>query len=189
MKYPMVEVETMAVGKKWTHRNVPTQEGVYFETRESGAELIMAFDRPSKSEIKDTKLGKIQMGYYVRGPVIFIVCKIGSMPWMDAPYSIRLYDKYDMDLSWIDDIVPSDDHVGFAITIQLIDIRTGILYAIRLIGASHKFSVGLRNEIRKQQTQKFSEENHDKIIKEVYSSLTSEDLARRAENMFIIPAR
>ena len=55
-----------------------------------------------------------------------------------------------------------------------------------MIGANHKFSVGLRNAIIKQMEMDYSESQYNQEINEVYKNLNSEDIAIRAENMFRI---
>ena len=76
------------VDKKWPLNMYP-DEGVVFEYMESGPMLILFYNKPTAKEIEDIKSYRIAMGYYVKGPVIFIVVKIGSI-WMDADEVIRL---------------------------------------------------------------------------------------------------
>lgn len=170
----------MEVGKAWTATAIPPQEGVYFEMTQSGALLLLVFDNPTPKEIESAKTGTIQMGYYVRDSVLFVVIKIGSMPWMDAPFSIRRYDSLTTDLS---DITTDK---GLGIQISLIDRVSGILHSIRLIGASNRFTVGFCKEVSMQLKKPFNELLYTRTIQSVYSELSSKQLAERAVNMFKI---
>jgi len=178
-----MELMRLAVGKEWPG-TIPMAEGAYFEMENSGPLLLMFFDRPTESEIADARRGKLQMGYYVHGSVIFLVYKLGSMPWMDAPFSVRRYKNLIQD--WSDGIKPNE---GISIQILLVDRVTGILHCIRFISSSNAFAKGFRREIMKQIEAPYSDTAYNTDINEIYNTMTSEDIARRAENMFRLPAK
>ena len=168
----------LSVGEKWPGK-LPLQEGAYFEMRNGTLLLLLLFDRPTEKEIADARHGKLKMGYYVNNSVIFVVFKLGSMPWMDAPFSIRRYKNLVQD--WSEEIQPTE---GLSIQISLVDRTTEILHSIRLVSSSHTFAKGLRREILKQLELPYSDTLYNSDIDNIYSRLTSEDLAHRAENMF-----
>jgi len=160
-------------GRRWP-------EGVIFEYTESGPMLILAFNNPTPKEIECAKTGQIEMGYYEYKSVIFICVKIqGCGDWMDAPFSIRLYENKIFD--WSD---PVDDGKGLGIQIIMLDALTGIVKSIRLIGATTEFSRGLRKAIMRQYEQEFNEAEYHRQINEIYRNYSSSDLAKRASCLF-----
>ena len=69
--------------------------------------------------------------------------------------------------------------------INLIDRKTAVLKARRLIDAHKRFSVGLVIEINKQYKECFSAEKYIEIVSRTYSTLSSRDIFKRAENISI----
>ena len=170
-------MEKIEVGKKWPGGILPF-DGPVFDYTASGPMLTLYMDRPTEKEIKATQSGKVRMGYYVRGCVIFIVFMLGSI-WMDAPFSIRKHDGSGPEFDWSDSI---GDDQGLLIQVSLVDRADSTVKSIRAISTSNAFAKGLRAEILKQLEQPFSDSMYDKIIDEVYGSLSSEDLAKRWED-------
>jgi hypothetical protein len=176
-------MENLVVGGKWRNGVTPCDAPVFNYTP-VGADLLLFFSAPDKKEVDGARSGKIEMGYYIYKSVIFLVFKINGMGgWMDCPFSIRKYDGTGMSFDWSEDIGPD---LGIGITIILVDRDNEQIKSIRMIGANHKFSVGLRNAIIKQMEMDYSESQYNQEINEVYKNLNSEDIAIRAENMFRI---
>lgn len=169
------------------------QEGVFFEMREKSPELVLCFYDPTDKEIQEIKKGQIKMGYFVYGSVIFIVVKFGEMPWMDAPFSIRKYDGYPgfMPCAQTEVLLRLNDNnnMGAAITIKLVDIKSGVVKVIRVIGASNRFSRGFYKEVNRQYELPYSEMEYNLRIKNIYSRFSSKDLARNAENVFCLKSK
>ena len=172
----------LAVGEKWPWELSQT-EGTVFELIGSVPLLLLMFDRPTVSEINDARFGKLQMGYYVHNSVIFLVFKLGGMAWMDAPFSVRRYDKYGLVHDWSDGIQPNQ---GLSIQVSLVAVDTGILHSIRTISTSNAFAKGFQREVLKQLESPYDDYSYDADINEIYSTMTSADIARRADNMFRI---
>ena len=166
---PQIEFDTQkwATGKEVTNLKMPLSDACVFEMSSEGVgNLIIFFARPVNSEIVGAQYGKIRLGYYVRDSVIFIVCKIDGLgDWMDAPFSIRKY-KFDK-VNFSKFFTPSS---GLPIAINLIDRKTAVLKARRLIDAHKRFSVGLVKEINKQYKESFSAEKYIEIVSETYST-------------------
>ena len=158
-------------------------EGMRLEYDEAGPLLLISFRNPSAQEIEGAKTGKLEMAFYESSPIIFLVAKIAGMGgWMDAPFSIRIYDgKRSFD--WSEEI--TEGH-GLSLQIILIDINTNIIKAQRLIGASTQFSRGLRAAILRQLEQPFDHGSYQQKIDEVYKNFSSDDIAMRAECHFKI---
>jgi hypothetical protein len=171
------------VGKRLFEENTNYVEGPVFEYFKDGPMLIIAFQSPTAAEIKGIKNGKFEMGLYECGNILFIVIKVKSCGgWMDAPFSIRLYDgKRTFD--WSEE---STEGKGLALHLVLVDANDGILKAQRLIGTSNDFTKGLRSAILKQLEEPFSLAQYHNIVNETYKNLSSDDIANRATCKFII---
>lgn len=170
------------VGKQFIPGKSNWPEGAIFEYTETGPILILAFNNPTDKEIEGAKSGTIEMAYYESRPVLFVCVKIqGCGGWLDAPFSIRLYENKIFD--WSEEI---SEGTGLAIQIILLDARTGIVKSQRLIGAATDFSRGLRAAITRQYEQPFSREAYNRQIDTVYRNYSSDDIAHRADSHFRI---
>lgn len=174
---------SFSVGGPWTLTPVPQREGVVFEMLDKDFNtLIFFYDGPTEKEIQGLQTGRMQMGYYARGSVIFLVFRIdGIGGWMDAPLSIRRYRRPPEDFGLDEEFGP--DH-GMPFFLFLIDRNDGLIKAMRFITASHRFSAGFRRELLKQYQEPYSDEIYFAEIDSVYRNLTNDDLVKRAENMF-----
>ncbi len=138
-------------------------EGIRFEYTQSGPILIIAFRNPKPVEIEAVRIGKLEMAMYESGSVIFVLVKIkGLGRWMDAPFSIRLYDEKGISFNCSE---PIKEGRGLAIHIILVDAGTGVVKTQRLIGTSTEFARGLRAAIMKQYEAPFSREEYKVTIK------------------------
>ena len=109
-------------------------EGVHFDIADDGATMIAFFQDPTTEEIEQFKSDKkFEIRFTELYGVIMITVKIGSLNWMDAPYSPHLSEnltKFPL---------PGTDQ-GLGLTLMLVDARTGEIKSIRLIGLSERFS-------------------------------------------------
>lgn len=157
-------------------------DATIFDYTTSGPVLTMYMDRSTAKEISDAKTGKLRIGYYVRGCVLFLVFMLGNT-WMDAPFSIRRRDGRGETFDFSEEILADQ---GLMMQLYLVDRADATVKAIRMIGSSHSFAVGLRSEILKQLEQPFNDAAYNQTIDEVYNSLSSDDLAKRADNIFVV---
>lgn len=147
------------------------QEGVRFDFLPEGPVLLIYFNAPSMSEINDIKQGKSRFGLFVKDNIIFFLSKFGSLAWMDAPYSIHLTkEKFDIE-------APSSGE-GYALNVFLIDAKTGILKAARLIGLSTKVSLSLLNAINAQRSQFFDLNNYSTKLQSLYNNYSTNDMVK-----------
>ncbi len=161
------------VGKLFTESITRYPEGVKFEFTQSGPVLLLFFDSPTEHEINSVKTGKLEVGLYSRDNILFFLCKFEGTPWMDAPYSIHLSKPFFFD--------QMTETQGFGLQIFLVDARTGILKAMRLIGLSNDFSKKLRVAMEKQRMQPFNKAAYNQIINALYANYTTKDLVDRAD--------
>ena len=170
----------LAVGEKWTGETV--EDGCVFEYDDGGPFIKMFFDRPTEKEIEDVRHGKLQMGYYVRDNVIFIVAKFGNIEWVDMPFNIRRYER--LATSTLDLSLTFKEKEGLSILIMMVDSHDGTIKALRQISSSHRFAVGLMKEMVAQTSMPYNDIDFQMTINSVYAALMPEDIAARAEAMF-----
>lgn len=176
----MTEFKRFAIGENWPGE-VVQQDGLYFDyTDEGGAAFVLFFSMPNKKEIEGVKEGKIELAITVKAPVIFMCAKIQGVGtgWMDAPYSIRRHPG--------ETIAPPEakDDEGLPIQFFLVDIQTKKICAIRLISTDSRFANCFRRSVLTQLGEPYSTHEYDSKIFEVYQSLSSKDLAQRADVTF-----
>lgn len=111
------------------------QEGLFFDTDKMGANLIVGFYSPTQKEIAQFSTATdMRFGLSVIDNILFILAKIGDLNWMDAPYNP----------SFASSLKPLDfeltDENGMRMWVYLVDVRTNILKAQRLIVLGRKFS-------------------------------------------------
>ena len=172
----------LAVGEKW--RGETVENGCAFEYDDGGAFLKIFFNRPTEKEIEDVRHGNIQMGYYVRDNVIFLVAKFGSIKWVDMPFNIRRYER--LATSTLDLSLTFEGKEGLSILIMMVDSHDGTIKALRQIASSHRFAVGLMKEMVTQISMPYNDMDFQMTINSVYAALMPEDIASRAEAMFRI---
>ncbi len=178
----MEQYVMLSVGQPWTLSKIPASEGIAFEIFGSHPCLLFYFDHPTDDDIKTVNSGQLQMGYYFISPIIFIVCKIQNFSdWMDAPFSIRIYDDQELDFNLSEDF-PQDE--GMNINLFLIDRISKKLCAIRNFTTSHKFAVGFRHKCWEQLQEPFSMDLYQSVVTSAYMRLSPKEMGKRAEYVF-----
>nr|DAP59321.1 MAG TPA: hypothetical protein [Caudoviricetes sp.] len=176
----MTEFKRFAIGENWPGE-VVQQDGLYFDyTDEGGATFVLFFSAPNKKEIEGVKEGKIELAITVKAPVIFMCAKIQGVGtgWMDAPYSIRRHPGETIALP------EAKDDEGLPIQIFLVDIQTKKICAIRLISTDSRFANYFKKAVLAQVEAPYSTHEYDAKIFEIYQSISSKDLAQRADVTF-----
>lgn len=165
-------MEKLEVGKLFKDGVTRYREGVKFDITDSGCNLFIYFDDPTKEELDSISRGEIKYGYYKENNVLLLLFKFGTIQWIDAPYSIHLSNN----LTKIQEI---EDGKGFATTIYLIDAATGILKSIRYISFNTRFSRMLKEDLQKQK--EMSNRNFDMYLSNIYMKYTTNNLVKLAK--------
>ena len=180
----MFNLTRYEVGKYIEDRPKRYNEGIKFDLTDTGINIPIFFDAPTVNEVKEFEEGKIKLGYYTYKNVILVLIKIGTLEWMDMPYSIHL----SKDLTTIKDFgIKEGNGLGLTTTLYLINAKNGILEALRLIGANNRLSVNFIKDIKKQKEMPFEE--FDKNLNYIYRTYSTKELVNRAkiiENIKII---
>lgn len=157
----------LSVGEK-TNILFAKPEGCFFEIDESGPIMFFNYVRPHKSEVDSFKPGSgAEFGFACVNSVLFILAKVGSMPWVDAPYNPHLSSST---------ATTVEEGLGYLLTLVLIDKYSGIVRGIRAVGLDHDFSVALRNEIQNTKSVPFNRNDYERAINDVYRHYSTEDL-------------
>lgn len=165
-------MKTLEVGKLFKEGVIRYSEGIRFDITDSGCNLMLYFNEPDSAEIECVQRGEVRYGYYKENNVIMLLFKFGTLQWIDAPYSIHL----SKNLTELQEI---KEGFGFAVNVYLIDARTGVLKAIRLISFSTRFSQMLKSDIENQKELTF--ENFDLNLNNIYRKYTTNQLVKLAK--------
>jgi len=148
-------------------------EGVRFSLSGDGALLAYCFDNPTEHEIAQMKSGKsFEIRCSMIDKILWITSKCGDLAWTDAPYNPRLSQSL---LEW-----DYDEGEGIALTLVMIDSKTGIVKAARLIGLGTMFSRYLVAKTLELRDDPMTEEEAAESIKWTMARASSEYLAKIA---------
>lgn len=146
--------------------------------------LTVGFPDINSAEIDNFRNGAFSFTYTVIDDALFLLVKFGAIPWMDAPFEPRGYivdHKYETEY---------EKGQGAAMTVFIVDSKTGELKAIRSIGLGHVVSTNLGKECnRLLSIQPFSLAEYHSKVNRIYRQYTlSEYMLQtvKPENMFII---
>lgn len=144
----------------------PAPEGVRFDMTDGGGLIIVNFPRPTTDEIAQFHM-PTKLAFVVKDDVIFLLVKLGSLAWMDAPYNRQL----SLQLTHIDNI---EDGQALAFQIFLVDGETGGLVAQKLVSGTTAGSRLLSSAIK---SQPIIPDYHDRL-KRIMAAYTTRDLVK-----------
>ncbi len=138
-------------------------ECVQFDIDDSGAIMLVFFDRPTQNEIDQFKADKnFEIRFIELSDVIMITAKIGNLNWIDAPYNAHL----SKNLSKF--TLPNEEE-GLALTLILVDAHSGEIKSIRLMGLSTNFTRKLFGSAMEQKINEFDKNKYDEKIRSIYA--------------------
>lgn len=112
----------------------PCPESTLFDLVDGGAIMLIKMRSPTNREQRAVNTGTTQFRFVVVDDIIFFLAKFGVLNWMDAPYYAKI-SNYHID--------PPKAPLGLSLHVMLIDAKTGVLAAQRLIGLDTTFSCTL----------------------------------------------
>jgi hypothetical protein len=147
---------------------VGREEGMIFEIGSTGAQLIYNVSSPDAHEIQqfgqdnpfEIRLATLQ-------GVIFILARIGQLPWSDAPYNPHL--SPNLALPNID----PEGTQGLGLTLMLTDAPSGTIKHLRLIGLGAKFTSTLINSVSSSLSVPMPTDEFTQRLREVYNKYTT----------------
>lgn len=155
----------------------PYQERAIYAWQGGQHWLQIFFNRPNQAEIRAVQRGPAEFALTVDGPVIFFLYHIPNLAhWSDAPYTWHLT-HLAPDRTPPRELEPTEHAL---LTIHLIDARSGILKAMRVVSFSPEFSQELHRQIRAQMEQPFDRHAYMSHIDRIYVTTSPTQLLERA---------
>jgi hypothetical protein len=132
--------------------------------------LIIQLSDLTTEEIQSVKNGKHQFKVIDLDGVIFWLIKLGTMEWMDVPYSPHL----DSDI-----IIPDiPDGTGLAIQIILVEATTRIVKVLRLVTAPTNVSRAFLKDVQAELQQPFNFNEYGLKVQKIYASYSTAALVK-----------
>lgn len=146
------------------HPEVPV-----FDMADGRAVLLTFFRYPSANEVEQFQNGKnFEIRFTELGGIIMVSVKVGTLKWMDMPYSPHLSENL------TDFRVPA--YGGLALTLVLADAVTGEIKSIRLLGLSEKFSRRLLDAAKAKKQEAFDMKEYKAAVVRINSRYTTKEI-------------
>ncbi len=147
-------------------------EGTHFNYTISGLSLIYSVSSPDSSLINSFRQGEATLGIAIRDQALFLLSKIGTIPWRVAHYNW-----------WINPPVMRPDPMGSGDIITpissiagiLIDSETGIIQAFRSLFPPKTFARRLLIEVEYQIRSRFEPWDYLDLVEGVLGSQSDVD--------------
>lgn len=147
-------------------------ECVQFDINDSGAMMVVFFNRPTQEEINQFAAGKnFEIRFTQISGVIMITTKIGNLNWMDAPYNPHLSKN-------LTTFELPDNNKGLGLTLVLVDSSTGQIKHLRLIGLSEQFTKRLFGAALEQKMQDFDAVAYQSAIARIYAAYPTAQIVK-----------
>jgi hypothetical protein len=152
------------VGQLYLPPRTEYPEGCEFNFYDGGYQLNLYWDNPNKQEIQAVQKGKANFSLLIHEQIIFLLYQFKPLLWGDAPYHYSLVpvDRRSSPKS-------IEEGQGVLLTIILIDARTGIVRAIRIIGLSTNLSRKLVDAIAIQVANPIAPQDYSNRVDQAYS--------------------
>ncbi len=171
-------MRVLQVGKPYIPGRTDWREGVEYNYRAGAHEMRMFFERPAVSEVEAVRKGECEFALAVEGPVIFLLyCFRPAIDWSDAPFSWHLVPEIERTLPQ-----QEGNETRALLHVDLIEAKTGIVRALRVVTFSPEFTYALHNAIREQAASPWlGRDAYDAALRDAYRHYArSEDLLKRA---------
>ena len=156
------------------------QEGMFFDTDEKGANLIISFISPTQNEIEQFSSSiKTKFNLSVVDDILFVLAKIGKLNWMDASYNPLVASSL-KPLS-IDMINGS----GISVWIYLVDTKTNILKAQKLVVLGTEFSKDFQNIVNSILAKNKTVSDFNYRLQNIYRKYTTTDLLDFSKSCYV----
>lgn len=164
------------VGKPYSNTRSSWPEVVEYNYLDGQHVLRMFLNGLGASDVDGVARGTIRFGLVVDPPVIMLSYRFDeAIPWSDAPFSIHMVPEDRRQMP--PELQPGERAV---MTIMLIEARSGIVKALRVIGLGESFSRRLHQAIIEQATAPFDQVAYDAKLETMYRNYSSKQLFSRA---------
>lgn len=147
-------------------------EGIYFDIDDSGATLLVFFKNPTSNEIEQFKSGKsFEIRFTELYNIIMITAKIGSLNWVDAPYTPHLSKN-------LTKFKIPDNNQGLGLTLILVNAITGEIKHIRLLGLSERFTKELFGVVMEHKIREFDKTEYKNSLNRIFSTYKTSQIVK-----------
>lgn len=146
----------------WDPRNSVHHAFKVFAARPSGAEQT-AFKRG----------GRLELAFFVEGPVILLLWSGAGWPWSDASYNWHL-----QRITECPSVDPLPPGAGVPIEFMLVDAADGRVVAMRHVAMPGAFALELQKAIASQVDQPFDAREYDAVLQRLMAHQTNALVAR-----------
>lgn len=154
------------------------REEVCFDLDDSGAIFLVFFNKPGLSEINQFKSGaSFEIKFNIMYNVIMMTVKIGTLNWMDAPYTPHLSPN-------LTKLSLPQEGEGLALTLILIDAVSGEIMSLRLIGLGELFSRKLIGVIMDESTRDFNKEEYYRNIERIMTAYPTNKIVKMSKDLY-----
>ena len=151
-------------------------EGAYFDIDDSGAILMIFFNKPTQNEVEQFQAGhNFEIRFTNIKNIMMITAKIGTLNWMDAPYSPHLSKN-------LTKFQFPNEGQGLSLTLMLIDVYSGKIEHIRLIGLSEKFSKKMIGNILELKMSEFNQNEYMTNLNSVFARYATKDIVKMSRD-------
>lgn len=174
-----MEITNLSVGEEF----LPIwgrPEGIYINVDAGGILLVYNFANPTQSEVDQMNAGKpFEIRFTRVGDALYILTKCGNLNWTDAPYNPHLSRQPELQPI-------TDDVVGYALTLLMVDAATCVIKSIRMIGLGNEFSKALKTEIDSLLDDPFSPERYAQQLRANNMAFSTTELVQMSTNCWKI---
>lgn len=153
-------------------------EETVFDIDDSGGKLLVFFNNPTQNEIAQFQKN---INFEIRSveiqDVIMMTVKFGSLNWMDAPYTPHL------SLGLTKAIEPKAGE-GLTLFIMLIDVSTGAIKSLRVIGLSNEFTRNLLQSMRRVKEKEFLPDIYNINRERIFKMYKTTQIVKMSDNQF-----
>lgn len=155
-------------------KSIGHPENVQFDLDDSGAVMLVHFHSPTEKEISQFSQGNpFEIRFTPFSGVIFLTVKIGSLNWMDMPYTPHLSPN-------LTRLALPGEGQGLGLTLILVDTATGKIKSMRFLGLSENFTRKLFGEILEMQSKPFDHAQYNVKNQEIFSKYNTKQLVDMA---------
>lgn len=154
------------------------KEGIQFDIVDVCAILRIFYYDPTPMELFECQFSEtFEMKAIELKDALYLLFKIGSLNWMDAPYNIHLSKNWDNKDSY-------KEMEEIDLVIQMVDCRTGTVKLLRSIELKGNIIKQIKKAIERQLQLPFEQKTYDENIAECYKKYSTNQMAKMAEYGF-----
>lgn len=171
-------MQTGQVGQYYESGQDKLEEKVVYRLDKDGHCLVVIKAGVTPKEVENIQSGRVELGIYIDGPIIFLLFKFGTSNWNEAAYSWHTVPRESR-------VFPEQAADNSILKVTLVDAATGLIQAVRQIELTQEFAGKLNEVITIQANGSFNGLSYAKHINMVYNQYTADDMIALAEKCMV----